>query len=306
MINNTVKALILSLFTVFVSNSTAQTTPDDQPQKQSGQSQSHANSENVGAALPGTQQSQATETETTHTGVSANKTASTNNQVTEEQNDKNTDKADELSESVKKELTPQFEIGPRTLDQLSPEAHAIRQKELLKGSKRPMKSYPSALKNFAYGVMASGPFSIRDMFNWLAWKVKVDEDITFDEVIESMDIKANDLNFKRVGENTFWKDVGAITGLPTSRVEVISYCDALVGRRMLDFSPEFSVFIPCRITVFEDYTGDIWIMTMDWNVAWIKNAWHPDSKLNNQLIDDAVRIRDAMAAIMEAGAKGEW
>jgi uncharacterized protein (DUF302 family) len=89
-------------------------------------------------------------------------------------------------------------------------------------------------------------------------------------------------------------------------VEILQYCDAAVGRRMLDYSPEFVIFIPCRIAVIEDASGDIWLMTMDWDVSWLAMAWHPDSKLNDQLKNDAVRIRDAMEQIMQAGAKGEW
>ena len=56
----------------------------------------------------------------------------------------------------------------------------------------------------------------------------------------------------------------------------------------------------------EDATGEIWIMTLDWDVSWLSMAWHPDSILPEDLKQDAIRIRDAMEEIMHAGATGEW
>ena len=47
-------------------------------------------------------------------------------------------------------------------------------------------------------------------------------------------------------------------------------------------------------------------MTLDWDVSWLARAWHPDSNLPPQLVKDAERIRDAMNAIMEAGANASW
>ena len=213
----------------------------------------------------------------------------------------------DLPPSVEEELSPKPELGDRTLDSLSPEAREVLRKRLIANSNRPMPEVPRETKQQIFQQMAAAsPMSMREMFNYMTTKKKVKEGISFDEVIESMDLKANDVNFKKVAHNKFWKDVSAITGLPTTRVEILQYCDAVVGRRMLDYSPEFSVFIPCRITVFEDATGDIWLMTLDWDVTWLARAWQPGSQLSPQLQEDARRIRDAMEQIMEAGANAAW
>lgn len=209
--------------------------------------------------------------------------------------------------SVEDELAPHPELGPRSLDDLSDEAYAIRSEELLQESNRVMAPVPRVVKRRLFDLMAGvSMFSMRDMFNFMTSKVKVAEDITFDEVIESMEIRANAINFKKVGHNEFWRDVSAISGLATTRVEVLQFCDAMVGRRMLDYSPEFVVFIPCRIAVYQDANGEIWIMTLDWDVSWLATAWHPDSQLDEQLKQDAIRIRDAMTEIMMAGAEGDF
>lgn len=213
----------------------------------------------------------------------------------------------EISPSVQEELIPNPELGARLLEELSEEAQAIRRKQLLESSRRVMPVIPREQKRQIFSNMAaSSGMSMRDLFNFMAHKVKVAEGISFDEVLESMEIKANEVNFKKVGHSKIWQDISAISGLPTLRLEVLHFCDAVVGRRMLDYSPEFSVFIPCRISVMEDATGEIWIMTLDWDVSWLSMAWHPDSILPEGLKKDAIRIRDAMEQIMQAGASGEW
>ena len=215
--------------------------------------------------------------------------------------------ADYQFQSVEDELSAHPELGPRTMSDLSPQALEIRRAELIAQTRRVMPVIPPQARQFVYAWMGMmSPMSLRDMFNWFTYKVKAKKGLTVDEIIESMDIKANELNFKKVGHNEVWKDVAAITGQATTRVEVLSYCDAMVGRRMLDISPEFGVWIPCRITVYEDANGDVWIMTLDWDMRWLNTAWHPDSRLNEQLRQDGLRIRQAMEAIMQAGATGAW
>jgi uncharacterized protein (DUF302 family) len=214
---------------------------------------------------------------------------------------------EEIPAHILEELTPKPELGHRLMEELSEEAQAVRRKQLMQSSRRPMPNIPRELKQHMFNVMASvSGMSMRELFNFMAHKVKVNEGVTFDEVIESMEIKANEVNFKKVGQSNLWQDIGAISGLPALRLEILHFCDAIVGRRMLDYSPEFSIFIPCRISVIEDATGEIWIMTMDWDVSWLSMAWHPDSQLPEDLKQDARRIRDAMEAIMQAGASGGW
>jgi uncharacterized protein (DUF302 family) len=213
----------------------------------------------------------------------------------------------EIPAHIQEELTPKPELGHRLMDVLSEEAEAVYRKQLLQSSRRPMPNIPREQKQYMFNAMAAmSGMSMRELFNFMAHKKKVNEGITFDEAIEAMEIKANEVNFKKVGHSKLWQDISAISGLPALKLEILHFCDAIVGRRMMDFSPEFSIFIPCRISVVEDATGEIWIMTLDWDVSWLSMAWHPDSRLPDDLVKDARRIRDAMEAIMHAGATGEW
>ena len=153
---------------------------------------------------------------------------------------------------------------------------------------------------------ASNPWSLRQVFSFMAHKVKAEDGLSFDDVIEAMDSRAVEENLKKTGHSMIWKEIEAKTSKPTPRVEILQYCDAMVARMVLDYSPEFSIFLPCRISVLEDAQGDIWLMTVDWNVSWLSFVWQPDSQINEELKSHGRRIRDAMLSIVQAGATGDW
>ncbi len=156
-------------------------------------------------------------------------------------------------------------------------------------------------------MAASNPWSLRQVFNFMTLKMKADEGLTFEEVVEAMDSRAIEENLKRLGANQIWKEISAKTGDEnTPKIEIHQYCDALVARGILDYSPEFSIFLPCRISVVEDANGDVWLMTLDWDVSWLNFVWHPDSQIDAELKKEGQRIRDSMVSIMEAGATGAW
>ncbi len=164
-----------------------------------------------------------------------------------------------------------------------------------------------AKRNFYQSMMMFSPLSLRDMISIMADKMPVAEDVSFDDAVESMRLRANEINFKFVGHSPLWKDIVAITGdEDTPRVEIFNFCDAVVARKVLDYAPEFIVFIPCRIALIEDADGKLWVMTLDWDVNWLNLAQNPNSVLDKELYDEAVRIRDGMRYIMEGAATGDF
>jgi len=163
-----------------------------------------------------------------------------------------------------------------------------------------------AKRNLYQSLMMLSPLSLRDMISIMADKMPVAEDVSFDDAIESMKLRANEINFKFVGHSPLWKDVAAITGEDTPRVEIFNFCDAIVARKVLDFAPEFIVFIPCRIALTEDAQGQIWVMTLDWNVNWLNLAQNPNSVLDKELREEALRIREGIRYIMEGAASGDF
>ena len=153
-------------------------------------------------------------------------------------------------------------------------------------------------------MMMLSPWGLRDLITMMVTKKKVDEGISFDEVMESMDVRANSLNMKRVGHNTPYKVMEQISGKKVPRLEIVSYCDVPVMFAIVNFVPEFSAFVPCRITVLEDAKGEIWITSLDWDVRWLDTAPSPN-KISPELRKEAIKVRENIESIMSAGASGD-
>jgi uncharacterized protein (DUF302 family) len=165
---------------------------------------------------------------------------------------------------------------------------------------------PEARANFVTSMMAINPFSMQEMIAMMAVKYPAKEGLKFDDVVEAMKAKANEINFKFVGHNPLWKDIVAITGkTDTPRVEFFSFCDAIVARELMDLSLEFAVFLPCRIAVVEDAHKKIWLLTLDWDVRWLDTSKNPN-QISDKLRQGAINIREAIDKIMRAGATGEF
>ena len=147
--------------------------------------------------------------------------------------------------------------------------------------------------------------SMPDAMAWMSHKYKAKPGLSFDDVLESMNLRANQLNFKYVGSNLMWKDFRAVLDdKEAPRIEVHSYCDIKVGRDLLKISPEFLVFLPCRIGVMEDANKDIWVMMLDWNLDWV-GGYEGAMGVTPELAKGAIDIRNKMDEIMRAGANGE-
>jgi len=145
----------------------------------------------------------------------------------------------------------------------------------------------------------------REVVNHFAVKYKAKPGISFDEVVESMMLRANQVNLKFVGKNQMWKDFRSVLNDHSApRIEVFSFCDIAVGRDMLRIIPEMAVFMPCRITVMEDADKNIWVMTLDWDVTGINMAGK-QLNITPELRQGALAIRDKIDSVMRAGANGE-
>jgi uncharacterized protein (DUF302 family) len=148
---------------------------------------------------------------------------------------------------------------------------------------------------------------VKDVMNLMAVKYKAKAGLSFDEVVDSMKLRANQVNFKLVGHSPMWKDFQAVLGDMTApRIEVFHYCDIAAGRAILMYAPESLVYLPCRIGVMEDADKNIWVMTLDWDTAWLDSI---QGKMGlakeKELINFAQDIRDKMDNIMKAAAAGD-
>ncbi len=160
-----------------------------------------------------------------------------------------------------------------------------------------------ALMQAMMGLMPS--MGIRDAMSFMTTKYRVKDGLTFDDVKQSMELRANQLNFKKVGESPMWKDFQAVLGdMDAPRMEVYHYCDIAAGRAVLKAAPEAITYLPCRIAIMEDANKQLWVLTLDWDLAWmdtVNNKMGVDAELSKFAKD----IRDKMDNIMQAAANGE-
>jgi len=144
----------------------------------------------------------------------------------------------------------------------------------------------------------------REVMNHFAVKLKAKPGVSFDEVVESMMLRANQLNLKLVGSNLMSKDFQAMLGDTSApRVEVFSFCDIALGRDLLKIIPEMVVFMPCRIAVMEDADKNIWVLMLDWDVTGLELAGKQIG-MTPELRRSFLEIRQKMEDVMRSSASG--
>lgn len=130
-------------------------------------------------------------------------------------------------------------------------------------------------------------------------KMPLKEGVSLDDAVQSMKIRANNLNMKLVGELPLSKQLQAM-GEKSRRIEIYQFCDPLMAKKMVEANMDFAAYLPCRITLIEDAKGKGWLIMM--NLDPLING----TGLSPALKQDAVKVRDTLTDIMKAGAQGDW
>jgi uncharacterized protein (DUF302 family) len=129
-------------------------------------------------------------------------------------------------------------------------------------------------------------------------KMPLADDVSMDDAVDSMKLRANTLNFKLVAHLPLYKELESM-GVETKRIEIFQFCDARIANEMVVFNPDFSAYLPCRITLIEDADGKPWLVTLDLGKI------IPGANLSPDLMEKAELVRDNIQSIMEAGANGD-
>ncbi len=131
------------------------------------------------------------------------------------------------------------------------------------------------------------------------WEVKVDEGITLEEVIDAINSTAIQNNIKNVGELPLSEELKA-RGIQSGVIYVMSFCNPETARKMVDFSPAMSGFLPCRVTIIEKEDG-LYIYTMNMDMA-IKMG----KKMPDDLLKDTMQVRDTIWMMLQNGKSGAF
>ncbi|MBT3203223.1 MAG: DUF302 domain-containing protein [Gammaproteobacteria bacterium] len=135
-----------------------------------------------------------------------------------------------------------------------------------------------------------------DVMNMI--KCKVAEDVSADDAIESMKLRANFLNFKLVGHLPLSEQVKA-NGGESNRMEIFQFCDANIAAKMVKHSMAFAGYLPCRISLVLDDAGQAWLITLN------MDSTMGDASLPKVLQGLGMTVRNNIYSIISAGAEGD-
>lgn len=138
-----------------------------------------------------------------------------------------------------------------------------------------------------------------DLATTTTWAKKVDDGLSPDEVLDALASVATEMNIKAVGDLPLSKELEA-RGIKTGYLRVLSYCNPVTARRMIDFSAPVAAYLPCRITLVEKEDG-LWLYTLNMDMM-IKLG----RKMPPDLLKETMRVRDTLWAMLERGASGEF
>lgn len=153
---------------------------------------------------------------------------------------------------------------------------------------------------FVPGVLlAAGPAAPVIKIAQTVTKLPLAKGVSFDDAVESMKIRANKLNIKLVAEMPLSKQIIAM-GEKSRRIDIYQFCDPLTAKKMVESNIDFAAYLPCRIALVEDAQGQGWLVMMNLDI------FIQDPQLDPSHKTDAIKIRNTLNEIMQAGSTGAW
>jgi len=133
-------------------------------------------------------------------------------------------------------------------------------------------------------------------------KVKINDDISNEDVVENMNSLAEENNFLVVGDAKMNIESSLkATGNKDDRyIRILSYCSPSIAKQFLSYSQAFGAFMPCRVLIVEDDNGDRWLYTMAMELLISGGKTLPP-----EMLEMASHVRSLMYGMMDSAATGE-
>ncbi|BAF71005.1 DUF302 domain-containing protein [Sulfurovum sp. NBC37-1] len=131
-------------------------------------------------------------------------------------------------------------------------------------------------------------------------RVKIDPDVSTEDVVEAMKSIATDANMVQVGDSHM-SDKSIKDGKGNRYIRILHYCSPSIAKQFIDYSLAFGAFMPCRILIVEDDNGDRWLITMAMELMLFGGHTLPP-----EMMVKAEHVRDTMYKMMDLGAKGDF
>lgn len=135
----------------------------------------------------------------------------------------------------------------------------------------------------------------------MVWKVPVNEDLSIEDVEETMKFVANEHNIKNVGELPLSGQIEAMSGEKSRFLKIYMFCNALTAAQMLEYSDAYSAYLPCRISMVEDKQGKLWLYSLNMDAM-----IYGGKPLPPALKEEAEGVKTIILDIMHRGAEGDF
>jgi uncharacterized protein (DUF302 family) len=130
-------------------------------------------------------------------------------------------------------------------------------------------------------------------------KMSVQKGVSLEDASNAMMSKAAELNLKQVGRLKVHEQIRA-RGKESPHLEILQFCDPDDALLMVLKDPLYSAYMPCRIALVEDVAGKPWLFMLNLDMLINSNS------LPTDLQELAIRVNQAMLAVMTAGATGDF
>lgn len=128
-------------------------------------------------------------------------------------------------------------------------------------------------------------------------KLPLADDVSPDDAIDSMKLRANLVNMMFVAHQPLSKQLEKM-GKESGRLEIFQFCDPLIAAEMVKYNSIFAAYMPCRIALVEEADGRYYLMMLDLDML-IQGA-----ELTPELKDLAEEVNSKLTEIITAGAEG--
>jgi len=130
-------------------------------------------------------------------------------------------------------------------------------------------------------------------------KMPLDKGVSVNDARASINLKAEELNMKKVGYLPVSDELKA-RGLKPPHLEIFQFCNPEDAMKMVQYNTLYSAFMPCRMALVEDENGGLWLQMLNLDMIIDK---YP---LPEDLRRIAVKINGQMLQILTAGVKGSF
>lgn len=130
-------------------------------------------------------------------------------------------------------------------------------------------------------------------------KMSLMKGVTMREASHAMISKATELNLKLVGQQYVHREMQA-RGKKAKHLEIIQFYDPDDAVRMVELDPLYAAYMPCRIALVEDSNGRNWLLMLNLDMLINSHTLPPE------LQEIAIKVNQAMLAVMTAGATGDF